>query len=228
MLNPNAVDELNKELSSPKSIKKLLKEILLANTINKHKLIKILFLFLISFFVSFFILKVNSFSNSFEQITNINMSTGIGLIGLIIGGFSIVIASLSSESVYCLLLDKSMNKNFSTYKATILYCIEPLFWFCFLLIITFSFKLLYLIYPSFNFNYIPSIYLKLLVLTILILIMFLSLISLLYFIFNIYNIILSNARFEVLKRYAEENDSSIESIIRNLEIKYNESIKKEE
>lgn len=227
-LNSNSLDKLNKELSNPKNLKGLFKDIVLANRINTLKILKSTLLILLSLGLSFLIIKATTFSKSFNLITDINMSTGVGLIGLIIGGFSIVIASLSSESVYCLILDNSMNKRFSTYKATILYCIEPLFWFCILLVVTFAFKLLYLIYPILNLEYIPSIYLKILVLTILIFLMFISLISLIYFIFNMYNVILSNARFELLKRYAESNNSSIELIIESLENKYNNSIEKEE
>lgn len=227
-LSKDSVKKLKKEFKSYKSFAGLFIDVLKVNKFSFKKNIKLILFILISLLLSFYLIKFLGFKNSFTNLTDLNMTLSIGLIGLLIGGFSIVLSSLNNDAIYYLILNRDeSNNNQSTYKITLLFCVEPLLWFTLLLVLTFSLKILYLIYPSII-VILPNKtinFLKVLTLSLLLILSFISLNSLITFIINMYNIIASNANFSVLSRYAKQNGLSLEELIEQLEEQFNKSNK---
>jgi len=150
--------------------------------------------------------------------TDVNITVSVTLLALLIAGFSIVLSSLNKNSLYLLILTNDpKRKDDSFFKRTILLCIEPLIWFTILLIISFSFKIFQVIYPSeissLNLNYI----IKVSVIFCIFVVTIFSLISLKTFILNMCNLLLLYANFEILERQAKSTGSSIEELINKLE-----------
>lgn len=227
-LSKDSVKKLKKEFKSYKSFTCLFIDVIKVNKFSFRKNIKLTFFILISILLSFYLIKFLGFKNSFTNLTDLNMTLSIGLIGLLIGGFSIVLSSLNNDTIYYLILNRDeSNNDQSTYKITLLFCVEPLLWFSLLLILTFSLKIIYLIYPSITVN-LPNEtinFLKVVTLSLLLILSFISLNSLITFIINMYNIIASNASFSVLSRYAKQNGLSLEKLIEQLEEQFNKSNK---
>lgn len=215
------VDIVN-QFSSYKKIYPLLKEILLEEKLTIAKVLKTIFTLLLVVLFSYFLVKYISFTDSFNYIVDINLMISVGLIGLLIGGFSIVMSSVTKDTLYCLILYKGGSKH-SFYKTTLLRCMEPLIYFFILLSISFIFKLIFLLAPAINFPplLVPSI--KIIVLSILIYTAILSLKSLEVFLVNMYNILTAHTRFELMDRYAHSTGQNIDVIISDLENTLNTS-----
>jgi len=225
-LSKDSVSKLNKEFKSYKSFTSLFIDVLKANKLTLTKIIKLVLIITFSISISFYLIKSIGFKDSFNNLADLNMTISIGLIGLLIGGFSIVLSSLNNDTIYYLILNRDKSKKFqSTYKITLLFCVEPLLWFTILLILTFLLKILYIIYPSISLDLTTYslMILKIFILFILLLLSFISLNSLITFIINMYNIISANASFSILSRYAEQNGTSLEELINQAEDKFNKS-----
>ncbi|WP_415328059.1 hypothetical protein [Clostridium perfringens] len=222
-LTSSSVEKLDKELNSCTSIKNLIKLTLSVNNFNIKKLLSLVVIIAISLSLSLILCKNNLFSILIDNITSMGLTISIGLVALIIAGYSIVMGTLTKENIYFLLLVKDNDKenSLSLYTATILKCIEPLLWFTTLLIFSTGYKLLYMINILYTFNESIKIIIKLLIISSLIFLIIISIISLIYFILNIYNIFVANARFELFKKYSESSGSSIENILKVHENKLN-------
>lgn len=226
-LSKDSVKKLKKEFDSYENFKDLFLDVLKVNDFNFKKIISLVLYAFISILLSFYMIKYISFKESFATLTDLNITLSVSLLGLLIGGFSIVLSSLNSDAIYYLILiiNKS-KKHKSSYKITLLFCVEPLLWFTILLILTFGLKIIYPIYISMPIilSITTIFYLKILILFLLLFLSFICLNSLVFFIINMYNIIAANANFSILSRYATQNNSSIEEIIEKLEDKFNNSI----
>lgn len=217
-LNNEKLKSLRCQYKSYKSFTQLIIDIIKINNINKTKIRNIIIIFIASLLVSGYCIGINKFNTVFESIIDIDISISVSLLGLLIAGFSIVISSLNKDSLYLLILSKDNDKkNDSFFKRTLLLCIEPLIWFVFLLVITFSFKILYILYPKGYFPIIVDDTIKLIVLFITSMGTIFSLISLKTFILNMCNLLLMYANFEILERQAKSLGISIEEIIKQFE-----------
>mgnify|MGYP000275618546 CR=1 FL=1 len=208
------------QFTSYKSLLLLLKQIMVNSNITRGKLLKSLLLFLCALFISTLLINHTEFNFVFNYITDLNLTISVGLIGLLIGGFSLVMSSITKETLYCLILYKDDTNN-SFYRTTLYGCVEPLIWFFILLTITFSFKILYLIYPAITIPKYLISFIKISILTILIFITIIAINSLRVFILNMYNIFTAHTRFELMERYAQSTHQDLSVIINNLENELN-------
>ncbi|TBX17486.1 hypothetical protein BFS06_04590 [Clostridium perfringens] len=224
-LNKSSLNKLNKELSSCKNLIDLIKLTKLVNNFTFLKLLKLILIILISIILSIGLCYTSKFSNLLNTLTDIGLTLSIGLIALIIAGYSIVMGSLSNDNIYFLLLNtESLNKskNISLYSSTIIKCTEPLIWFIFLLTFSISFKIAYLLKDFININQIQIIFfIKVIIISILILFIIITIISLIYFVINMYNVLVANARFELLHRHAKNTGSSFDSLLESFENDFN-------
>lgn len=211
------------QFTSYKSLLLLLKQIILDSNITFRKIFKILLFLLISVFISILLIDYTEFDFVFNYITDLNLMVSVGLIGLLIGGFSLVMSNITKETLYCLILYKDTTNN-SFYRTTLYRCIEPLIWFFILLTITFSFKILYLISSAITLPTNLIYFVKILIFTILIFIAIIAINSLRVFILNMYNIFTAHTRFELMDRYAKSNNQDLLTIINNLEDELNNTI----
>lgn len=217
-LNNEKLKGLRCQYKSYKNITKLIIDIIKINNINKIKIIKIVSIFILSFLFSGYCISINKFHPIFEIMIDIDISISVSLLGLLIAGFSIVLSSLNKDSLYLLILTKDKkNKDDSFFKRTLLLCIEPLIWFIILLVIAFSFKILYVLYPKEHLTILVNNIVKCMVLLIISIGTIFSLISLKTFILNMCNLLLMYANFEILERQAKSKGSNIEEIISQIE-----------
>lgn len=211
---------LIKQFTSYKSLLLLLKQIMVSSNITLFKVFKSSLLFLCSLFISILLINHTEFNFVFNYITDLNLTISVGLIGLLIGGFSLVMSSITKETLYCLILYKDGNNN-SFYRTTLYGCVESLIWFFILLTITFSFKILYLICPAITIPEYLISFIKISILAILIFITTVAINSLRVFILNMYNILTAHTRFELMERYAQSTHQDLSVIINNLENELN-------
>ncbi len=216
-LSTSNAKKLVTDLKSYTNIYSLCKEIIAANNMTPMKYLKSVFFYIFTLIISFLLIKHVSFNILFENIVNLNLTISVGLIGLLIGGFSIVMSSATGDSLYCLILYKEKNKNMSFYKETLLKCMEPLIWFLLLLFISFTLRIMYLFYSNSNLNIQFSYLIKGVVISILLHLVLTSLKSLEIFLLNMYNMITAYSRFEVLNRLAKSRNKSMEEVIVDLE-----------
>ena len=90
-------------------------------------------------------------------------------------------------------------------------------WFIILLVIAFSFKILYVLYPKEHLTILVNNIVKCMVLLIISIGTIFSLISLKTFILNMCNLLLMYANFEILERQAKSKGSNIEEVISQIE-----------
>ena len=103
-LSKDSAKKLNNEFKSYKNFFTLFLDILKVNKFTFKKiLISILFIIIVILF-NYLSINKNGFKESFAIICDINFTLSIGLIGLLIGGFSIVLSSVNNETLYCLIL----------------------------------------------------------------------------------------------------------------------------
>lgn len=221
-LKNEKLKNLRYQYGSYKSFTRLIIDIIKINNVNKNKLIKMFVILIISFLFSLYCISNQKFKSVFTIMTDVNITVSVTLLALLIAGFSIVLSSLNKNSLYLLILTNDpKRKDDSFFKRTILLCIEPLIWFTILLIISFSFKIFQVIYPSeissLNLNYI----IKVSVVFFIFVVTIFSLISLKTFILNMCNLLLLYANFEILERQSKSTGSSIEELINKLENEYN-------
>ena len=228
-LSHDSLNKLQNELQSKNSIVEIIKDLKAQNKFKKNKVIRLLIFFIFATLITALTLIHNNFSTMFLWILESSINMCASLLGLLIAGFSIIISSLSNNSLYCIILsyDKKSKGKTSKFKQTILYCIEPLIWFTILLIIALVFKYLYYSIPNIS-EYSIKIVLKSISLFTIIILMLESLCSLEIFVLNVYNLIVMYANWEVLDRATKSKidqnpDMGIEKIIENLENDLNNS-----
>ena len=209
------------QFTSYKSLLLLLRQIIFNGDIKLRKVLKTLLLFLCTLFISTLLNNYTEFNFVFNYITDLNLTISVGLIGLLIGGFSLVMSNITKETLYCLILYKDDNTNNSLYRTTLYGCVEPLIWFFILLTITFCLKLLYLIYPAIIIPKYLISFIKISILTILVFIAVIAINSLRVFILNMYNIFTAHTSFELMERYADSTHQDLSVIINDLENKLN-------
>lgn len=212
-LSPNAANKLNNEFDSYNNLSSLCKDIFIANNFTTKKTLIILLTYILTLIIGYLLVMIMPFKIIFESIVDINLTVSVGLIGLLIGGFSIIMATTNSDSLYCMILFREGKKKVSLYKLIIIRCIEPLVWFSILLSISFIFKILYLVYPYINLIICNPLIIKVILISLLLFSVVISINSLIVFIINITNIVFTNSRFEILKRYADNTDMSFEELI---------------
>jgi hypothetical protein len=217
-LNKEKFEKIKCQYTSYTSFSGLVKDIMKSNDLDITKIKKIFFILIIDIIFSYYCVSTNKFMAIFTVMSDINITVSVTLLALLIAGFTIVLSSLNKNSLYMLILhpDNEKKEN-SFFKKTILLCIEPLVWFIFLLIISFSYKILNIVYPkeffSFEINYI----IKIVVLFSILSVTSFSLISLKTFILNMCNLLIMYANFEILERKAESEGKDIKDIIKNFE-----------
>ncbi|EGT0013134.1 hypothetical protein I9Y33_000966 [Clostridium perfringens] len=226
-LNESSLKKLNSELSSCKNLVDLIKLTKLVNDFTILKLLKLILISTISIILSISLCYKSDFSNLITVLTDSGLTLSIGLIALIIAGYSIVMGSLSNDNIYYLLLNieqsKKKKKTISLYSSTIIKCTEPLIWFVFLLIFSMLFKITYLLKDFIKIHLVNLVpFIKIVVITILLFFISIAILSLIYFIINMYNVLTTNARFELLHRHAKNTGKSFDLILECFENELND------
>ncbi|MDT9335859.1 hypothetical protein P3F01_05610 [Clostridium perfringens] len=224
-LNESSLKKLNSELSSCKNLIDLIKLTKLVNDFTILKLLKLLLILIISISLSIALCYKSNFSQLITTLTDSGLTLSIGLIALIIAGYSIVMGSLSNDNIYYLLLNietRKKGKSISLYSSTIIKCTEPLIWFVFLLIFSMSFKITYLLKDFIKIHLINLVFfIKIIIIAILLFFLIIAILSLIYFIINMYNVLTANARFELLHRHAKNTGKSFDIILKSFENELN-------
>lgn len=228
-LNRTNANKLLDELKSYTNIYSLCKDIFSVDSFTPVKVLKSICFFILILLISFVLVNYVSFNILFENIISLNLTISIGLIGLLIGSFSIVMSSTNNDSLYYLILSRDDNntnkkntrkkkkKKVSFYRNILLNCMEPLIWFTLLLFISFILKIIYILYSNLNLYIQFSYWIKGIVISILLYVVFSSLKSLEVFLLNMYNMITAHSRFEVMNRFAKSNNLSMKEVIVTLE-----------
>ena len=103
-LNKNALKKLNKEFESYDNFTSLFLDIICLNKLTLGMILKCIFLLILAISFSYYSIKNVGFNISFSKLSEISMMLSVGLLGLLIGGFSIVLSSINNKTLYCLIL----------------------------------------------------------------------------------------------------------------------------
>lgn len=234
-LSKNSLNYLRKEFESIRSFHKLFFSLVANNNFTIFKLIRLVIYLIFSIFVSYFMCIGNEFKPLFDTITNAGIALTSGMFGLIVAGLSIILSIFNNDLTYCLMLQcektrKRRKRKYNVkpfYKSIILNCIEPLMWFLILLIVCYTFKLLYLLPSFFQLTQKLILILKTTIITTVLFFSLLSINSLVIFIINLYNLLCSRGNFIILEKYSKSQQASLDLIIKNLEVELNKEIEEE-
>lgn len=219
-LNEKGFKFLRQELQEEKGLISPLKKLLNLNTYSiKFVFINLILLSLL-LAISYLICIQGKFLNTFSVLIDYSLTLGIGIIGFLIAGFSIYMASIDKNFMYVLILQRYQGKQISYYKYTLLSYAEPfaLFGFIILSCITLRFllPLEYLITPE-TFR----LFIKVFTLAYIMYLNIISLYSLAIFIKNLYSTQCAIATNQVLERYILSNNKKYDLILDDLENKIN-------
>ena len=225
-LSKDSIEKLNNQFKSYDSIFSLSIDIIKLGKPSKFKIlriIRIIVTFLLTISISLYTTFRLEFNPIFEYMTGISITFSVGLLCLLIAGLTIVLSSLSKNSIYALILQQDENKKnqISFYKKTLIQCVEPLMWFLILLIESYFLKISYFFYKTITIYQLAIPFVKFTVIFILTLTTLISIFSLGTFILNMYNLLAANARFEILERHAKSNNISFDILLAEFENQFN-------
>lgn len=216
-LGRKALSDLDAEFESQKNLSSIMKQIYKANTVKGRTKLKLIIILILTTFLGYQLIMSLGFKDTFSTLIDSNINMSVGLLGLLIGSFSIVMSGISNDTLYCLILYRDEKDTYSSYKKTLLFCMEPLIWFSILLTLSYSLKIIYMAYAKYNYGIPNIIIIKTLIISMLLFLIIMALDSLRVFLVNIYNVMATSSRFEILNRYSKQTGKSIDIIIEQLE-----------
>ncbi|WP_040194807.1 hypothetical protein [Clostridium culturomicium] len=222
-LNKNVRSTLNENYNSYNNIRSLCKDLIMVNNFSFKKILTGFILFLIILLGFLYLMPKIVFSNIFNSMIEFNLTISVSLVGLLIASFSIIMACFNRNSLYSLILSQDDKKKISSFKVTVLRCIEPLVWFSFLIFLSLGMKLSYLIYRNIGITLNCTALIKSIIASCLLYSIFISFKSLITFILNMTNLIYAYAKFEIQDRVIKSKGLPDDILVTELEKDLNNS-----